>query len=198
MNTLLERLTTAGISAALIGSSLATGVRAEEIRVALDSAPQAFMHDYICSDASVVEASKTPDFSVIATLSAISRVSDNDTSFRALIESAAKSRLDALEEIKEFKDYVQGWDGDNADEIAMSAIELATRFLNSYDGPQVFSVYPDPDGSVGLQSELQNGRVLLSFGKDEKIAYFIRKNSAVHRGSGVTQGDVERVLKSFA
>ena len=100
-------------------------------------------------------------------------------------------------EILALKNFKGGWDGDDADPIALGAIDSAHRFIEAYDGNLIFDAFPDPDGSVGLHADFIDGRVLLSFDDVGETAYLIRINKAVHRGHGATHETINTLLSSL-
>ena len=90
-------------------------------------------------------------------------------------------------EILKFKELSHCWDGVDAEPIAPNAINNALEFIKGYSGSLKFEVFPDPDGSVGLQTEINSGRILISFLKDDTISFFIRIGEKIHRGSEVSR-----------
>lgn len=83
------------------------------------------------------------------------------------------------------------WDGDGAEPISPVAVETALFFAENYNGFMQFEASPDPDGSVELEATFPNGCAILSFLKDERVAYFIRVGENKHRGTC----EVARVLE---
>ena len=100
-------------------------------------------------------------------------------------------------EILAFQELQACWDGDDAEPIALKAIDNANNFLESYKGHLTFESFPDPDGSVGLQADFAEGRVILSFDEAGEVAYLIRKDKAVHRGHGATHEIINRLFSSL-
>ena len=127
-------------------------------------------------------------------------VSVDDLAAARLLQEQLQAKVHAvaLEEIDEFCTLSEGWDDGSAAKISNVAIESAKRFLHFYSGVHLFTAFPDADGTVGLQAELRKGRILLSFEDNGTIAYFIRKDGAVHRGDGVAFDAVDAALKHFA
>lgn len=98
------------------------------------------------------------------------------------------------DEILSFEHLSQGWDGEDAEQISRAAIESAISFIEIEPHQIKFDAFADPDGSVGLQGNIEGGRILLSFAKDGKAAYLIRKDNAVHRGNGAIQDTINKLL----
>lgn len=119
------------------------------------------------------------------------------TSFGALQNDYEISNRNVLSELPSFKNLRAGWDGDDAEPIALGAINNAQTFLESYHGGLSFEAFPDPDGSVGLQADFSEGRVILSFDDAGEVAYLIRKNKAVHRGHGATHETINSLFSSL-
>lgn len=97
-------------------------------------------------------------------------------------------------EILSFERLSQGWDGEDAEQISRAAIESAISFIEIEPHQIIFDAFADPDGSVGLQGNIDGVRILLSFAGDGKAAYLIRNNGAVHRGHGATQDTINKLL----
>lgn len=68
---------------------------------------------------------------------------------------------EVLTAIQDFKELKSCWDGDDAEPIAFEAVDSAHQFLESYSGNLIFDAFPDPDGSVGLQADFEEGRAIL-------------------------------------
>lgn len=97
-------------------------------------------------------------------------------------------------EILGFENLSRGWDGEEAECISRNAIDGAVKFIESQPYEIEFDAYADPDGSVGLQGSIDEGRILLSFAEDGKAAYLIRTNNEVDRGHGATQDKINKLL----
>lgn len=108
-----------------------------------------------------------------------------------------KSKTEVQNEILAFKELLSCWDGDDAEPIALGAINGACQFLESYHGDLMFDAFPDPDGSVGLEADFAEGRVILSFNDAGETAYLIRKNKAVHRGHSATYETINDLFSSL-
>ncbi|MDO8438279.1 MAG: hypothetical protein Q7S69_09030 [Nitrosomonadaceae bacterium] len=108
-----------------------------------------------------------------------------------------KSKREVQSEILAFKVLLGCWDGDDAEPIAIGAIDSAHLFLESYQGNLIFDAFPDPDGSVGLQADFAEGRVILSFDDSGEVAYLIRINKAIHRGHSATHETINSLFSSL-
>lgn len=108
-----------------------------------------------------------------------------------------KSKKEVQSEILAFKWLLGCWDGDDAEPIAQGAIDNAHLFLESYHGNLMFDAFPDPDGSVGLQADFAEGRVILSFDASGETAYLIRINKAIHRGHSATHETINNLFSSL-
>lgn len=98
------------------------------------------------------------------------------------------------DEILNFEHLSQGWDGEDAEQISRIAIDSALNFIKFTPYQIAYDAFPESDGSVGLQADTVGGRILLSFAEDGTAAYLIRKNGAVHRGHGATNGTINKLL----
>ena len=114
---------------------------------------------------------------------------------RLCSSTTADSKSELRNEIINLGVFLRGWDGGEAEPIAKDSIESALKFIEEDISQLPFDAYPDPDGSVGLQADLADGRILLSFAEDGTVAYLIRIGNAVHRGRGA---NYETVNKLFA
>lgn len=108
-----------------------------------------------------------------------------------------KSKKEVQSEILAFRELLGCWDGDDAEPIAQGAIDSAHLFLESYHGNLMFDAFPDPDGSVGLQADFAEGRVILSFDDSGEVAYLIRINKAIHRGHSATHETINSLFSSL-
>ncbi|WON75232.1 hypothetical protein [Nitrosospira sp. Is2] len=122
---------------------------------------------------------------------------DLSTSFVDAFKTPARLPVGLRNEILEFANLPRCWDGDSAEPINGVSIGNALNFLEQYKGQLKFDAFPDPDGSVGLQSDIAPGRVLLSFSADNTVAYLIRKQGAVHRGHGITHNSLNQLLDAI-
>ena len=89
----------------------------------------------------------------------------------------------------------KGWNGDDAEAIAIESVEHACAFIDALGlRAKLFESFPDPDGLVGLEARKDDKAAYLSFYKNGLIAYAFRAGDAIHRGNKATPNVVMRVL----
>jgi hypothetical protein len=100
--------------------------------------------------------------------------------------------------ILSLKTLAEDWDGYGAEQIAQRSIDYALLFANSYkDIAESFEPYPDPDGTVSLESHWGSNVAYLNFSSTGEIAYVLQTASGPHRGRSFDVIAVKKLLDAI-